>query len=172
MHTAYTPVYYFFGSLMKYFGPLQILDFGENRLIDKPAKVANIDGPVHEFIKKVERPEVSNPQALIGWTSCTFYLLLYFCCHSAFMVARIFQYMINPETVAAITAANLLGIVVVGFAAVPYHAFVVDKRKTEQLLRSWRICEKEILSGLSSFPLCTPAVKLVLLITPWKYPYL
>lgn len=149
------PVYNFFGSLMKYFGPLKLLDFWEQPGIPKLNKVARIDFRLHELFRMVGRTELGKAQAKICWKSLNFSLFLYFCLYSVFTIVRTFQYMMCTEGTVAMTAVNFVWIVTVAFAYIPYHAFVSRKRDTEQLLISWNMLEQELLPGNES--LWTPS---------------
>ena len=142
-----TPVYKFFVPLMNYFGPLKLLDLEKDRGMPKLDKVARINFPLKELFKMAGRKE-SKPKAITGRKSLKFYLFLYFCLHSAFIIVRTFQYVMCPEGTVAMMAANFVWIVTAGFPYIPYHAFVLKKPETEQLIRSWNILEQELLSGM------------------------
>ena len=134
---------------MKYFFPVKLIDFGEYPSISKLNKVANADFRLNELFRMVRWVEMGNPRAIIGWKSLNFYLFPYFCLHSGFTIVRTVQHMKNPEGTAAIMAANFTWIAVIGFSYIPYHAFVLRKQETEQLLKSWNMLEQELLPGKS-----------------------
>ena len=146
-----TPVYNFFGSLMKYFGPVQLLDFAEPPGTVELSQVTHFDSSLNELFRMVRNAQTGTPKAINRWKSWNSYLFFYFCIHSAFTIIRIFQCAMNPGATAAINAATLMWTTVIGFSCVPYHAFVWRKRETLLLLKSWSMLEHDLLSGMNFY---------------------